>query len=143
MKKLFIFTLLLLAGPVLAQTITGGGDPDQAFSDSMTQLVAMLGTNGSTAGIVLVVTQVLLRFMDTSYFNRLVPVQGREWKLPAVSILSLVSGMATMVYKDGMPLHLAIFNSTTLTGLMVFGHQWLKWSTKPKVISKTGAGESQ
>lgn len=133
-KRLFIFSAVLWPCVLLAQTIVGGVEAaDQAFLDTLHQTLKSSG-GASALGLIVILTQLALKFMDTSYFNRFVPIQGTEWKLPAVSILSLISGVAVLMHSEGMTLGMALIHSTTLSAGMVFAHQWYKWvKPSPKI----------
>ena len=128
-KRIFLFVVLLLPVVVLAQTVA---DPNQEFMEYL--IKSLGGTKGmTTLGIIALVVQLLMKFLETSWFNKLVPLKVLSWKLPAVSLLTIISGVLALVIRDGMSWSAALLHSTTLSAGMVFAHQWLSWfKAEPK-----------
>jgi len=135
-KKLLLLSLALFSFLALAQVVA---NPDQAFID---QFLSSLKSykDLQTTGLIAVAVQLLMKFMDTSWFNKWVPLKAKAWKLPAISLLTIVGGMLTLVSVDHLTWGAAAINSTTLSAVMVFAHQWMKWfSDKPAVEVEAGA----
>lgn len=126
MKKYLLGFCVLLIPVVAFAQAAPAVDSDNVFATALLQSLG--GMKGlSTLGIVALAVQLLMKFMDTSLFAKLVSPKLADYKLPVVSLLSIVSGVVALMTKDNLPLGMALLHSMTLSSAMVFANQWIKF----------------
>ena len=139
MRKIIYILLVLAPILVLAQVLAPIAapiviDPNQDFMEML--IKSFGGVKGmTTLGIVGLASQLLMKFMATSWFNSIIPISKSSWKLPMISLLTIVGGVIGLMMGEHMTLLAALVHSTTLSAVMVFSHQWLQW-LNPEAASK-------
>lgn len=127
----FLCFISIITFPVLAmaQEIAAPAaamDSDQAAINALMQSLG--GQGGLTSlGVVAVIVQLLLKFMDTGIFSRLFSEKIQNLKLPMVSILTVLFGTVVLMKQSHLSLGAGMIHSSMLSAGMVFFHQWFKF----------------
>jgi hypothetical protein len=118
-----------------AEAITPDPGPvsnDEFIGALMTSLGGMKGAGAlAIAGMVV---QLLMKFLYTPWAGEYLKDASGMMKLNLVSGLTLVAGVIAMMTPagGGLTLGAALIHATTLSAIMVFGHQiWKQYTAKP------------
>lgn len=85
------------------------------------------GIKGASAYVIAgIVVELLLKFLDTSLFNKLFSSLKGKYKLLVVTALSYISGVLSLVNVGGQSIVEALLHSTSLTALLVLINQVYK-----------------
>jgi len=140
----FLLTLPTFAADAVAAVVAA--DPDSAFLDA---LLKSMGDFKGASGLALaiIVVQLLMKFLDSSYFElvtnsalykKYLPPYKGKIKLLALTLFSMIFGILTLM-SSGVPLSAALLNSATLATAQVFIHQWMKPEKAPAEASAPDA----
>jgi hypothetical protein len=120
----FVLTLVLTSFALTTFAHATGEIPAPLSTDEfLGALLASLGglKGASTMGIVVIAVQLLMKLAMTKAGDL-----AGKWKLTIVFLLTLVSGVLGLVYKDHLSIAAALLHSTTLAALQVLAFQVIK-----------------
>lgn len=120
MLMVFLTPLILLAQDV---------PPPVSDHEFVLYLIQSLGgfSGAKALAVVYLVAQILIKFVATPLFDKIFGKKmDADTKLLVVSVLTLVTGITTLMNVEGLPFGMALLHSTTLLAISVLINQIYK-----------------
>ena len=123
--SIFLFTVMLFSYSSMLMAEALNVEETLGFIQVVIEQIG--GIKGASAFVIAgVVTEILIKFLDTSLFGKLFSSFKGKYKLVTVMFLSYVSGVLSLVNVGGQSIIEALIHSTSLTALLVLINQIYK-----------------